>query len=88
MKFESLNQEETNKISGGIKNEHFDGGKAGIWRPKCPKCGKEMPGGIGVKRVDNTIYAHPYFCETCADSLTDKEKNIKPNLDPIKTNDI
>ena len=52
------------KVSGGA-----------VWKVKCPKCGKEMVGGIGVHRVDGTIYEHPYFCEDCANSLTDSEKN-------------
>lgn len=72
----NIKNEDLSKISGGMKVAPV-GGKNSIWRPKCPKCGKEMPGGIGVKRVDNTTYDHPYFCEACANSLTDKEKNIK-----------
>ncbi len=74
---ENIKNENLEKVSGGTSKEHMVGGPGSIWRPKCAKCGKEMPGGIGVKRVDGTRYEHPYFCEDCANSLTDEEKDIK-----------
>ena len=75
-----LNAKDLKKVSGGAAKEHMVGGPGSIWRPHCAKCGKEMPGGIGVKRVDGTIYEHPYFCEVCAATLDDKEKNVNLNL--------
>jgi len=72
-KVSKLSADEESKVSGGV--DVARSGSNAIWKPKCPKCGKEMPGGIGVVRVDGTIYGHPYFCKECADSLTDAEKN-------------
>lgn len=75
---DNINEKDLEKVSGGMSEAHIKGGQTAIWSPQCPKCGKKMPGGIGVKRVDGTIYEHPYFCETCANSLTCEEKNINP----------
>ena len=69
---EKISDLDSEKVAGGVEAICSDQG--GIWRPNCPKCGKEMLGGIGVNRVDGTVYEHPYFCEECATGLTDEEK--------------
>ena len=70
---ERIPDSDLEKVSGGV--DVAQSSSDAIWKPKCPKCGKEMPGGMGVVRVDGTIYEHPYFCENCANSLTQEEKN-------------
>jgi len=70
---EKISDLDSERVSGGV--DVAQSSSNAIWRPKCPKCGKEMPGGIGVNRVDDTVYEHPYFCEECAAGLTDEEKN-------------
>lgn len=71
-KKEKISDLDSERVSGGV--DVSQSSSNAIWRPTCPKCGKEMPGGIGVVRVDGTIYEHPYFCKDCANSLTDAEK--------------
>lgn len=71
---EKISEQNAGKVSGGIDVARSSD-RGGVWRVNCPKCHKEMIGGHGVSRVDGTVYEHPYFCEDCAKSLTDAEKN-------------
>ncbi len=54
---------EIEKVSGGA-----------IWKPSCPNCKKEMPGGVGVIRISTEGAEHPYFCTECAEELLNSGK--------------
>ncbi len=46
-----------------------DGGFGGVWCPTCPGCGKVMPGGEGVIRINKKGAESPYFCTECAEKF-------------------
>ncbi len=86
----NLNSKNLGKVSGGksasrdvVKPtaipEPIVGGPGGIWRPKCPSCGKEMPGGEGVVRIHKEGVDSPYFCTECAEKLLNSGEAI---IDP------
>ena len=93
-----LNSKDLDNVSGGanlsgIQSSHMVGGPGGIWRPKCPNCGKEMPGGRGVIRISkntaentnatvnnaNKNTESPYYCTECAEKLLNSGQAV---IDP------
>jgi len=62
-----LYDESLSKIFGGNSKFAKIDGKNAIWKPVCPSCNKEMPGGAGVIRIKKDGASHPYFCTECAE---------------------
>lgn len=60
---EKLSNKSLEKVAGGA-----------IWKPCCPNCKKEMPGGVGVIRICMEGAEHPYFCTECAEELLNSGK--------------
>ncbi len=77
-----LHDESLSKIAGGTSEFTQFGGKNSIWRPLCPSCNKEMPGGAGVIRIKKEGAEHPYFCTECAEKyLNSGEATIYPGFE-------
>lgn len=53
-----LDSEKLKNVAGGA-----------VWKPICPNCKKEMPGGADVIRISAEGAEHLYFCAGCAGEL-------------------
>ncbi len=59
----SLTDDNLSDVSGGV-----------IYKPKCPCCGKVVPGGSAsaVKVIKRDGCTNAYFCEDCADRVSEE----------------